>query len=46
MVMLVGLTLVRPRRNKTPVTPSLPSGVKPFLPKQGNHPQNKQLDSD
>jgi len=46
MVMLVGLTLVRPRRNKTPVTPSLPSGVKPFLPKQGHHRQNKQLDSD
>jgi len=46
MVMLVGLTLVRPRRNKTPVTPSLPSGVKPFLPKHGHHRQNMQLDSD
>ena len=46
MVMLVGLTLVRPRRNKTPVTPSLPSGVKPFLPKHGHHRHNKQLDSD
>jgi len=44
--MLVGLTLVRPRRDKTPVPPSLPSGVKPFILDQDIDHKTQRVDSD
>jgi hypothetical protein len=44
--MLAGLALVTPRRDKIPVPPSLPSGVKPFLPEQKSDHDNRKIDSD
>jgi drug/metabolite transporter (DMT)-like permease len=46
LVMLAGLALVTPRRDKIPVPPSLPSGVKPFLPEQKSDHDNRKIDSD